>query len=203
MRVIISVKNVRLYWNNVVGVPCVKDTLSQKQFESIRSYLHFNNNDAMICDKKDPNYDRLYKMRPIIEHFNKVSSSIPYPRDTSVDENICATKMLSSLKQFNPWGLKLFMILVPMVLFVIQRCTRAKRRKKDSILQMSLIFRQVVTLLCVWYVMYRGIVTIEYISIIILVVRLLSTTWREWEFILMTPFVETGLEIARYQGKQN
>lgn len=112
---VISVKNVRLYWNNIVGVPCVKDTLSQKQFESIRSYLHFNDNDAMICDKKDTNYDRLYKVRPIIKHFNEVSSSIPYPRDMSVDENICATKMRSSLKQYNPkkphkWGFKLFML---------------------------------------------------------------------------------------------
>ncbi len=112
---IIQLRNMRLYWHNLVGIPCVKDTLPQKQFETIRTYLHFNNDAERTEDKNNPNFDRLYKVRPIIEHFNKVSSSIPYPRDLSVDENICATKMASTMKQYNPkkphkWGFKLFML---------------------------------------------------------------------------------------------
>ena len=112
---IISMRKVRLYWNNVVGVPCIRQALPQRKFEIVRSCLHFNDDSKIIEDKNDPNYDRLHKIRPFLDHFNQVSASIPCPRDLSVDENICATKIHSRLKQYNPkkphkWGFKVFML---------------------------------------------------------------------------------------------
>lgn len=78
--------------------------------------MHLNDNNAMIHDNNDDNFDRLYKVRPVIDHFNAVSSSIiPFARDTSVDENICATKLKHTIRQYNPkkphkWGFKLYML---------------------------------------------------------------------------------------------
>lgn len=99
---LVHIKKICLYWHDVVELPCIKKCLPQRQFECVRRVLHFNDNSAMILDVKDTNYDCLYKVRPIIEHFNRVSGSIPLPHDLSVDKNICGTKMHSSLHQYNP-----------------------------------------------------------------------------------------------------
>lgn len=88
--------------------------MSVAQFERIRAYSYLNDNYAMIRDKKDHNCDLLYKVRPVIDHFNAVSSSIVlFARDMSVDENICATKLKHTIQQYNPeklhkWGFKLY-----------------------------------------------------------------------------------------------
>jgi len=39
--------------------------------ETLRGILHFNDNNAIIADKSHPNYDRLYKVRPVLDHFNE------------------------------------------------------------------------------------------------------------------------------------
>lgn len=95
-------RNSRMYWSNHVGSSIIKQGLSLKEFEFIRRYLHFSNNDDTVDDKKSPNFDRLFKIRPILEHVQKVSASILYKRDLYVDENICATKQRSYMKQYNP-----------------------------------------------------------------------------------------------------
>lgn len=114
---VIHIRNFRLYWHNIVGVPCIRDTMPQKKFESIRSYFHFTDNSNAIEDRNDPLFDRLWKVRPILTHFNKISDTIPMERDVSVDEHICATKMKTSpgLRQYNPkkphkWGFKIYML---------------------------------------------------------------------------------------------
>lgn len=89
--------NLRLYWHNVVGLPYVKDALSQREFEAIRTYLHFNNYCERTQNKNDPKFDCFYKVCSFIDHFNRVSSPIPYTRDLAVDKNICATKMTSTM----------------------------------------------------------------------------------------------------------
>ncbi|KAL4126738.1 hypothetical protein QTP88_010947 [Uroleucon formosanum] len=65
--------------------------------------------------QNDPNYDRLHKIRPIIDHLNNKFNSIPHIRDLSIDEQLCATKGKSYLKQYMPakphkWGYKLFVL---------------------------------------------------------------------------------------------
>lgn len=63
---IVHFKNMRLYWHNILGIPCVSETLPQRRFECIRANIHFNDNSKMIDDKTSPNFDRLFKVRPII-----------------------------------------------------------------------------------------------------------------------------------------
>lgn len=108
------IPNIRDYWSDHLGIPHVYNSLSQKRFEEIRRYFHFNDNTLMLS-RNDPNYDRLHKIRPIIDHLNNKFNSIPHIRDLSIDEQLCATKGKSYLKQYMPakphkWGYKLFVL---------------------------------------------------------------------------------------------
>ncbi|XP_060870286.1 piggyBac transposable element-derived protein 3-like [Metopolophium dirhodum] len=87
---------------------------TQKRFEEIRRFIHFNDNNKML-EKEDIHYDRLYKIRPLIDHLNNKFNSIPYPRDLSLDEQLCATKARSYLKKYMPakphkWGFEFFVL---------------------------------------------------------------------------------------------
>lgn len=77
-------------------------------FEIIRHFLHFNNNNTML-DKDNQNFDRLHKIRPLVNHLNSKFSIIQCRKCLSVDEQLCATKVRSYLKQYLPekphtWG---------------------------------------------------------------------------------------------------
>ncbi|XP_039278703.1 piggyBac transposable element-derived protein 4-like [Nilaparvata lugens] len=83
-------------------------------FESIRRYLHFNNNETAVA----PNvvgHDRLHKIRPILDHLNVKFSEVPLEESLSIDEQMCATKARHFLKMYMPgkphkWGYKLFIL---------------------------------------------------------------------------------------------
>lgn len=105
--------NVRSYWGEY-AFQMIQDTMSRNRFDLIRSNLHFNDNDK-LPDKNAPDYDRLYKIRPIVDHFNNRFQSIPMTQRLCVDEQMCATKMRTFLRQYLPdkphkWGIKLFLL---------------------------------------------------------------------------------------------
>lgn len=112
---IVHVNNIRDYWSPFVGTDAIRECISVNKFEKIRSMLHFNDNNSLITDTKHPKYDRLYKLRPVLDHFNNKFGSVSYDEDLSIDENICATKAKNSYRQYNPqkphkWGYKFLMI---------------------------------------------------------------------------------------------
>ncbi|XP_060800724.1 piggyBac transposable element-derived protein 3-like [Amyelois transitella] len=62
-----------------------------------------------------PGYDRLHKIRPLLETLKKKCQSIPKREALSVDEQMCATKASNFLRQYLPnkphkWGYKLFIL---------------------------------------------------------------------------------------------
>lgn len=106
---ITSVPNIRLCWNGIVGIDIVRNTLSVNAFERIRSNLHFN------CNFSNANYDKLHKLRPIIESLSAKFLSVPMEEMLSIDEQICSTKARHHMKQYMPlkphkWGYKLFVL---------------------------------------------------------------------------------------------
>jgi len=108
------IPNIRDYWSDHLGISHIYKSLSQKRFEEIRRYLHFNDN-SKILDRQHPNFDRLHKIRPLIDHLNDKFNSILYPRDLSLDEQICATKARSYLKKYmsakpHKWGFEFFVL---------------------------------------------------------------------------------------------
>jgi hypothetical protein len=68
-----------------------------------------------MLSKDNPSFDRLHKIRPFIEHLITKYSSVQCNQYLSVDEQLCATKARSYLKQYLPdkphkWGCKLFVL---------------------------------------------------------------------------------------------
>ena len=69
--------------------------MARTRFQSILQNLHFSNNG------NDDKTDKSYKIRPVIEHLNKVfAESLSNSPFQSVDEHMCKFKGRSSMKQY-------------------------------------------------------------------------------------------------------
>lgn len=111
---IIRYPNVRLYWSNTVGFEPIKKIMTVNRFETIRRYLHFNNNETHL-PREHPQHDRLHKISPILSHLNEKFATVPMEQRLSIDEQMCATKVAHFMKQYLPnkphkWGFKLYVI---------------------------------------------------------------------------------------------
>ncbi|KAJ8967797.1 hypothetical protein NQ317_012693 [Molorchus minor] len=109
-----SLPRTRAYWRNDIGVSNIRDAMTINEFEKIKNTLHFNDNHT-IAEKGDPKYDKLHKIRPLIDHLNNRFSSIPLEPQLAIDEQICATKCRNHMKQYLPmkphkWGFKFYML---------------------------------------------------------------------------------------------
>jgi len=103
--------NVRSYWGEY-AFGTIQNTMSRNRFEKIRGNLHFNDN-SKLPSKDSTDHDPLYKIRPLVNHFNEKFQSVPMRQRLSVDEQMCATKMKTFLRQYLPdkphkWGVKFF-----------------------------------------------------------------------------------------------
>ncbi|GFW35998.1 piggyBac transposable element-derived protein 3 [Trichonephila clavipes] len=111
---LVHLPNYRAYWSEELGLDRIKETMSLKIFETIRQYLHFNDNDKHL-PRDHPNHDRLHKIRPPYDELNKNFVKVPSERHLSIDEKICSTKVRHYTKQYLPikphkWGFKLFVL---------------------------------------------------------------------------------------------
>ncbi|XP_055947084.1 piggyBac transposable element-derived protein 3-like [Argiope bruennichi] len=109
-----SVKDFRLYWNPAVGISLIQNSMPVNEFEKIRRYLHFNDNNAFSTDLQG-GQDKFFKLRPLIDELQKSFLSIPMEECLCVDEQMCATKARHHLKQYMPdkphkYGYKLFIL---------------------------------------------------------------------------------------------
>ena len=85
------------YWScyEDLGVPLISKVMTRKRFRELRSSLHFNDN--MSADKRD----RSYKIRPLLNHFNKAFQRAMKPTEhQSIDERMCKFKGQNPMKQF-------------------------------------------------------------------------------------------------------
>ena len=73
----------------------IQNFLTRTRFQSILQNLHISNNDS------DDKTDKSYKIRPGMEHLNKVfAESLSNSLFQSVDESMCKFKGRSSVKQY-------------------------------------------------------------------------------------------------------
>lgn len=104
--------NVRSYWGRH-ALEEIRETMTVLRFEEIRRYIHFCDNTA-APEKENPEYDNLYKIRLLVNHFNEKFLSVPMLSRLCVDEQMCATKMTgTNIRQYMPnkphkWGFKIF-----------------------------------------------------------------------------------------------
>jgi hypothetical protein len=105
----------RDYWatDEDLSVPLIARTMTYERFAAIRRYLHFNDNEKNI-PIDDANRDRAFKIRPIIEHFNKAFQDAVEPEECmSIDEHMIKFRGRNIMRQYiknKPirWGFKIW-----------------------------------------------------------------------------------------------
>jgi hypothetical protein len=109
---VVSMSQYHMYWAKESRFPLIADVMSRNRFETIRRYLHFNDN-ANAKSRDDPAHDKLYKIRPLIDGLRLNLNCIPPEEHQSIDEQIIPFKGRSFLKQYiknkpHKWGFKVF-----------------------------------------------------------------------------------------------
>lgn len=97
--------SIRHYWstNPNFHVSRIAEIFSLKRFLNILRYLHINNNQNMQTDRKHPDFDKLYKVRPLVSSLQETFAKAFCPgRNLSVDESMIRFKGRSSIKQYMP-----------------------------------------------------------------------------------------------------
>ena len=80
----------------------IADRITRDRFRDISRYLHFVEN-ATLTPRGSPGYDRLGKVRPVIDHLSSRFSDLCDPhREVAVDEAMIKFTGRSTLKQFMP-----------------------------------------------------------------------------------------------------
>lgn len=111
---VVHMPNLRSYWGRNLGFSQIKEAMSEKKFEKVRRFLHFNDNSNML-PRDHTDCDKLHKIRPVVDALLSRFQNIPIECHLSLDEQICASKGRHSLKQYLPakphkWGMKLFVL---------------------------------------------------------------------------------------------
>ena len=105
-----------LYWstNSFLGNPGIQRVISRNRFQQISQMLHFNDSSREPKQGAE-NFDRLYKIRPMLSQLNRKFQEIYSPsQNISVDEGMIAFKGRLSFRQYMPakptkYGIKVWM----------------------------------------------------------------------------------------------
>ena len=97
----IKLPQVRMYWTKKTQVSSISNIMSGYRFEKIRQYFHCNGNSKNV-QSSDPNYDKLFKVRPVMNSVLKKYRQIAPEEVHCIDEQIIPTKGRSSIKQYLP-----------------------------------------------------------------------------------------------------
>lgn len=92
----------RHYWstNPLLSVPFIANVMTRKRYDEIKTNLHFANNENQP-DRTDSNFDRAFKVRPIINHFNKAfDKALTATKSQSIDEHMIKFKGRNVMKQY-------------------------------------------------------------------------------------------------------
>ena len=101
---LVCLPNLEDYWevNSIFSQPGIVKGMSRNRFQQLCGRLHFNDN-SLAPAYGTPGYDKLYKIRPVIDAICEKSKMWYNPgRDVSVDEAMVKFKGRSTLKQFQP-----------------------------------------------------------------------------------------------------
>jgi len=110
---IVKMSSRRMYWAPATRQTLVANTMSRNRFEEILNNLHVNDNSLMKKAGED-GYDKLYKLRPLIDMLNASFNNVCTPETTqSIDEMMIPSKIRHSMKVYMPnkpikWGYKVW-----------------------------------------------------------------------------------------------
>lgn len=106
--------NSRMYWGTSTRINCVASVMSLSRWETIKRFLHFADNNEQVTEGQ-PGYDKLFKVRRLLNWLLRSFKDIPIDEMLCVDEQIVPFKGKSALKTYNPkkpkrWGYKIFVL---------------------------------------------------------------------------------------------
>ncbi|CAG5033770.1 unnamed protein product [Parnassius apollo] len=96
--------SIDFYWSSDPGfrVDEIAETMTVKRFKKILRNLHVNDN-TQIPDKTSENYDKLYKIRPLLDLITQAcQKNAKDSSSQSIDESMILFKGRSSMKQYMP-----------------------------------------------------------------------------------------------------
>lgn len=114
LMVIVRKPEIAHYWstNPLLKGSIFNSVMPRNRFQSILQFLHFA--DKSQFDPNDPDHDRLYKVRPVVEYLVNKFRTVYVPEDhISIDEELLLWKGNLAFKQYIPmkwarFGIKLF-----------------------------------------------------------------------------------------------
>ena len=112
MMSIIKLPQMRMYWCKATQIPTVAEVMPVNRFDKIKQFFHCNDNSKQLPNThKD--FDKLFKVRPVLDSVRAKCQQVPQEENHSVDEQIIPTKTRTSLKQYlpnkpNKWGIKVW-----------------------------------------------------------------------------------------------
>jgi len=94
---ILNLPSIRHHWGTL-GSSSIYNIMTVNRFEEIKRFIHFYDNTTNTSDS----YDKLFKVRPLLEQIRNILVTVPKEEYLAVDEQIIPTKFKTSLKQYNP-----------------------------------------------------------------------------------------------------
>lgn len=112
MSSIVRMPSYKMYWAQETRYPLIADVMSRNRFEALKTAFHINDN-SNCKSRSDPAYDKLFKVRPLIDQLRENFLTIEPEEHNSIDEIMIPFKKRSSLKQYiknkpHKWGIKVF-----------------------------------------------------------------------------------------------
>jgi hypothetical protein len=89
---IIGMPQKRMYWSRAMRFPPIADTMSRDRFELINKSVHFNDNNTMVKERENKNYDPYHKVRPILDTLRRCCLKVEPEECMSVDEQMIPFK---------------------------------------------------------------------------------------------------------------
>jgi len=99
-----TLPELRHYWSsdNLLGVPAVVNQITKTRFKKLTENIHCNDNTKAV-PRGEAGYDRLHKLRPVIDALNSRLKEVYIPSSVmAVDESIVPFKGRSSMKLYMP-----------------------------------------------------------------------------------------------------
>lgn len=108
---IVHMPRYRMYWSGELRYNAIADYMSRREFEEISRFIHFNDNSKVVSNRKEPSYDPLFKIRPLLESLRQQCLQVAPDQRQSIDEQIIPFKGRNQLRQYLPkkpkrWGFK-------------------------------------------------------------------------------------------------
>ena len=118
---------VDMYWSldPLLRGPAIADVMGNDKYQKINQYFHIKDNTKAL-PKTDPNYDPLFKVRPLLDLVTEKSHAHYNPgREISTDEAMMKFNSRLSFKQYikgkpNSWGIKVWYAADPRTRYMLE-----------------------------------------------------------------------------------